>query len=125
MLRMPMTPAMDPLLLEANSGIIGIRLRSMLAAEKRLAVEVSVVGSGFDERSMNHENLWDAIFSILDYAAVLSRMFWQPWVRQDTPAKRAAKERNAEQVRLWLDIADDSVFNKDGRDARNTIEHSR
>ncbi len=69
-----MTPAMDPLLLRANSGIISMRLQSVLAAEKRLNVELTTVGSKYS-RALDHQNLWDTIFSILDHAAALSRMF--------------------------------------------------
>lgn len=122
---MPMTPEMDPLLLRAISGVISTRLRAILAAEQRLAVEVSTAGST-SGRSLDHETLWDAVFSILDHSSALSRMFWQPYLPKD-PAKDQPKQRakrdQAEQLRLWLNITDDSLFNEVGRYPRNTIEH--
>lgn len=123
---MPMTPAIDPLLLQAIGGIISMRLRSTLAAEKRLAVEVDAVGSEPGKRSLDHETLWDAVFSVLDHSAALSRMFWPPYLppnpTKDTPEQRVKRDRG-EQLRLWLDITDDSLFNEVGRHPRNTIEH--
>lgn len=121
---MPMTPAIDPLLLQAISGVMGTRLRAILSAERRLAAEVSTVAS--DQLSLSHDNLWDAVFSILDHSAALSRMFWPPYLpknpAKDTPEVRVKRDR-AEQLRLWLDISDDSLFNEVGRYPRNTIEH--
>ena len=121
----PITPTMDPLLLRANSGIISMRLQSILAAEQRLNVELTSVGSKYG-RVLDHENLWDTIFSILDHAAALSRMFWPPYLpknpSKDNPKGRARRE-GAKQLRLWLEITDGSPLNEQGRHPRNTIEH--